>query len=242
MTNTERLIHDVQEALAKATPGPWDIDPTETSIHKAPTSRSGARSSVYVAQTRRISGDADAHLIAHAPEWLAALVAALQQAQQERREVFRAGFDASADRKAPLGWSFEPGMASDKEPSAWAAFAALTPTAGAPVMTLQPLPALVETLERLAQEAKKTEARLHEIQRVSCYPDAILRLCQAWREAQTQLADCLRLTGADPNGDEDWRLAREAVAAVGLMRDERDHAEARADALQRELDALHGES
>jgi len=37
-------------------------------------------------------------------------------------------------------------------------------------------------------------------------------------EAIAKLAECFRLTGDDPDGDEDWRLADRAVEAVRQMR------------------------
>lgn len=45
----------------------------------------------------------------------------------------------------------------------------------------------------------------------------LLSLLDAERE---HLATCYRLTGADPDGNEDWRLAQEAVAEVRRLRDE----------------------
>ena len=39
---------------------------------------------------------------------------------------------------------------------------------------------------------------------------------------QGMLAQCYRLSGADPDGDEDWRLAEEAVEEVTRMRREFD--------------------
>lgn len=40
--------------------------------------------------------------------------------------------------------------------------------------------------------------------------------------AQRDLAECYRLSGADPDGDEDWRLAELAVMEVRQMREEWD--------------------
>ncbi len=39
---------------------------------------------------------------------------------------------------------------------------------------------------------------------------------------QAQLAECYRLSGADPDGNEDWRLAEHAVAEVKRLREESD--------------------
>ena len=44
-------------------------------------------------------------------------------------------------------------------------------------------------------------------------------------ELQHQLAECYRLSGADPDGNEDWRLAPRAAEEVKRMRDELDAAQ-----------------
>lgn len=49
--------------------------------------------------------------------------------------------------------------------------------------------------------------------------------------AHAALAECYRLTGADPDGDEDWRLAPHAVAEVKRLREESDAAHAARDVL-----------
>jgi hypothetical protein len=51
---------------------------------------------------------------------------------------------------------------------------------------------------------------------------------------ESQLAECYRLTGADPDGNEDWRLAQHAVSEVRDLR--RDH-----DAYAMQVDNLHDE-
>lgn len=43
-------------------------------------------------------------------------------------------------------------------------------------------------------------------------------LLWAWHS----LAECYRLSGADPDGNEDWRLARGAVGAVKELREDYD--------------------
>ncbi len=45
-----------------------------------------------------------------------------------------------------------------------------------------------------------------------------------------QLAECYRLTGADPDGNEDWRLAAEAVREVKRLRGDHDDYEQGIDA------------
>lgn len=42
------------------------------------------------------------------------------------------------------------------------------------------------------------------------------------RRLQADLAECFRLTGADPDGNEEWRLAGKAVREVARLRDEED--------------------
>ena len=44
---------------------------------------------------------------------------------------------------------------------------------------------------------------------------------------EADLAECYRLTGADPDGNEDWRLAPQAVREVTRLRQESDAAERR---------------
>lgn len=39
------------------------------------------------------------------------------------------------------------------------------------------------------------------------------------------LAECYRLTGADPDGNEDWRLASNAIAEVRRLREQADETE-----------------
>ncbi len=48
-------------------------------------------------------------------------------------------------------------------------------------------------------------------------------------EARASLAECFRLTGADPDGNEDWRLATSAVDEVRRLRQESDDNGNRAD-------------
>jgi hypothetical protein len=48
-----------------------------------------------------------------------------------------------------------------------------------------------------------------------------LKQLHAW------LAECYRLTGADPDGNEDWRLAPYAVQEVKRLREDSDHADPR---------------
>lgn len=72
------LLRDVRDALAKATPGPWVNDGFDV-FGRRVTVRPGAKEAEFVAMVKGRSGDigncgeADAHLIANAPAWLAAL-------------------------------------------------------------------------------------------------------------------------------------------------------------------------
>lgn len=45
------------------------------------------------------------------------------------------------------------------------------------------------------------------------------------RALEAQLAECYRLSGADPDGNEDWRLAPQAVEEVRRLRQESDEAD-----------------
>lgn len=57
-------------------------------------------------------------------------------------------------------------------------------------------------------------------------------------ELQKDLADCFRLTGADPDDNEDWRLARDAVKEVAAMRTDLDLQEARNTELEADAERL----
>lgn len=61
------------------------------------------------------------------------------------------------------------------------------------------------------------------------------------QQAEAQLAECYRLSGADPDGDDDSMLAQHAVQAVKELREEGEEEGDRADQLQAILDALVGE-
>lgn len=61
-------------------------------------------------------------------------------------------------------------------------------------------------------------------------------------ELEKDLADCFRLTGADPDGNEDWRLARDAVKEVAAMRTDLDLEEARVAELEAERDAARADA
>lgn len=54
-----------------------------------------------------------------------------------------------------------------------------------------------------------------------------------------ELAECYRLTGADPDGNEDWRLAKEAVIAVRELRHDYDATGLALDTLRQEHASLH---
>jgi signal transduction histidine kinase len=58
------------------------------------------------------------------------------------------------------------------------------------------------------------------------------------REAIADLAECYRLSGADPDGNEDWRLAPSAVAEVRRLRHDYDEACTEACELRAALSAL----
>lgn len=74
------------------------------------------------------------------------------------------------------------------------------------------------------------------------HQEAIAALTRERDAIIAQLAECFRMSGADPDGDEDWRLAGSAVQAVGQLREDYDAActtecaaIARAEKAEREL-------
>jgi hypothetical protein len=56
--------------------------------------------------------------------------------------------------------------------------------------------------------------------------ERIEALARLTKELQADLAQCYRLTGADPDGDSDAMLATNAVEEVRCMREDWDRAEA----------------
>ena len=60
---------------------------------------------------------------------------------------------------------------------------------------------------------------------------------QRIEELQKDLAECFRLSGADPDGNEDWRLAPDAVQEVRRLREESDAADSQVLAIQSQLSA-----
>jgi len=58
---------------------------------------------------------------------------------------------------------------------------------------------------------------------------------QRIEELQKDLAECFRLSGADPDGNEDWRLAPDAVQEVRRLREESDAADSQVLAAQEAL-------
>lgn len=88
------LLHEIREALKQATPGPWlwnnKADGDDEDDPKYADYRLMGGDSVIVDlqidHHEKIwwqgVSDADAHLIAHAPEWLQALVSRCEQAEQ----------------------------------------------------------------------------------------------------------------------------------------------------------------
>lgn len=121
------LLATVREALAAATPGPWRDVPmgSEGSVvlvggNTARTSRRVARAGEY----------ADAHLIANAPTWLAALVAEVEKhattadamtelfkAKHEEANALRARIEALRDE-----WREGAAVLND-DPTTWQAVA-----------------------------------------------------------------------------------------------------------------------
>jgi DNA repair exonuclease SbcCD ATPase subunit len=89
--------------------------------------------------------------------------------------------------------------------------------------------------------AKAIEAKDAEIVHVAGNANTLNeRLNEAERtvaKLQGMLAECYRLTGADADGNEDWRLAQRAMDEVRRLRRESDAAEARIAGLVRLITA-----
>lgn len=77
------LLREVKEALAKATPGPWEwLNETKTSI--------GAKEPLHWICTVELAFpnmQNNSGLIAQAPTWLQSLITALEEAQRENTEL-----------------------------------------------------------------------------------------------------------------------------------------------------------
>ncbi len=98
--------------------------------------------------------------------------------------------------------------------------------------------ALVECRARLAAaEASHAKERL----RADVCDSQITDLIQEKMAAEGRLAECFRLTGGDPDGNEDWRLASDAVAEVRRLRKESDDNGDRADKAEKQRDAAEAE-
>ena len=80
MTDTEKKIAEIREALEKATPGPWKIDE-----FGAVTDRKGNLIQWYDGKVVTAQKE-DAHLIANAPEWLRFLLSELERLEREYAE------------------------------------------------------------------------------------------------------------------------------------------------------------
>ena len=87
MTDTEKKIAEIREALEKATPGTWKwIDPggyeRKKLVGEYEIMNFGA-SMPYSEVAGQEPDDADAHLIANAPEWLRFLLSELERLEHE---------------------------------------------------------------------------------------------------------------------------------------------------------------
>lgn len=83
---------------------------------------------------------------------------------------------------------------------------------------------LHEKIEAMHQNTRSMKAENERLR------DTIKQQTAAWADdrctaLEQQLAECYRLSGADPDGNENWRLAKDAVAEVRRLRKEFDDAE-----------------
>jgi len=120
MTDTEKKIAEIREALEKATPGPWAVFvgegwteeyPRNTYVQAVWNEPDHRGSFGYrVARMAGVHGKtmADAHLIANAPEWLRFLLDELERLEQERNmykassEVFYERLKKEAEKREKM--------------------------------------------------------------------------------------------------------------------------------------------
>jgi phage shock protein A len=86
-------------------------------------------------------------------------------------------------------------------------------------------PTTQKEVERLEDEQEELLAEVREAGRQAGIAEA--ENSERVRSMEKQLAECYRLTGADPDGNEDWRLAPHAVEEVRRLREKLDEAEHR---------------
>lgn len=80
-----------------------------------------------------------------------------------------------------------------------------------------------DAARKAAAEIKALRDGLAEAKRQYLEADGQYHECLIERDQLiTQLAECYRLSGADPDGNEDWRLAPHAVEEVKRLREESD--------------------
>ncbi len=84
-----------------------------------------------------------------------------------------------------------------------------------PVYYAEALDLAAETLATLAAAKDATETFCIRVPKVIAI---ITNAAATLRRYEHDLAECYRLSGADPDGNEDWRLARDAVEAVRELR------------------------
>lgn len=120
------------------------------------------------------------------------------------------------EEKALADRSFEEwerGRLSEKEYAAWRA------------VNMQLAPVWLERCRSAFDAAWNARGELAEKEIAELRAKGQIAYWQARCETLTRdLAECYRLSGADPDGDEDWRLAPRAVAAVRQLRADYDQA------------------
>ena len=85
--------------------------------------------------------------------------------------------------------------------------------------------------QRVQRNCKESAPRLRWLAGI---PDGGEYNAMTRGEAIAALAECYRLTGADTDGDEDWRIARRAVQEVRRLRQEHDDLESTIELIRRE--------
>ncbi len=96
------------------------------------------------------------------------------------------------------------------------------------------------TVQEIADEVRRDwQAKVTDLEQQLAAAAVERDRLQAERDkALRNLAECYRLTGADPDDNDDWRLAGHAIQEVARLRDEEKAEHYRAEAAESSLTAL----
>lgn len=111
MTNTQKFIQEVEERLAKATPGPWDIEEAYWCWDGERKERieDNATIAIRIGAIKSCDGCAiatepDAILVSHSPIDLAKAIAALKEAHLTLTEQLKHVCDGGGDKPCSQMW------------------------------------------------------------------------------------------------------------------------------------------